>query len=90
MHTFSNTRSRADLLAPIYIPDVLPSDISASRGDFSFAAGSFEEVYGKENGSLLLLSFPKCRYIYIRETEMAGTGGRVAEAWDAVVTVRIL
>ncbi|KAM0756073.1 N2227-domain-containing protein [Meredithblackwellia eburnea MCA 4105] len=45
LHSFSNIRSRTDLLKPILIPDVLPSDIANSRGDFSFAAGTFEEVY---------------------------------------------
>jgi carnosine N-methyltransferase len=43
-------RSSSDLLTPILIPDVLPSDVSSSEGDFSFAAGDFLEVYGNAPG----------------------------------------
>ncbi|GAA6003773.1 uncharacterized protein JCM10292_003369 [Rhodotorula paludigena] len=51
LHSFSNIRSRADLLEPCWIPDVDPSEIAAARGDFSFAAGDFLELYGDSPGS---------------------------------------
>ncbi|GJN90547.1 hypothetical protein Rhopal_003559-T1 [Rhodotorula paludigena] len=51
LHSFSNIRSRADLLEPCWIPDVDPSEIAAARGDFSFAAGDFLELYGGSPGS---------------------------------------
>ncbi|KAL8281047.1 hypothetical protein RQP46_006405 [Phenoliferia psychrophenolica] len=52
LHSFSNIRSRKDLLTPVLLPDVLPSVIaSSSKGDFSFAAGAFEEVYGNDSES---------------------------------------
>lgn len=45
LHSFSNSRSASDLLAPVPIPDVLPSDVEDSQGDFSFASGDFLQVY---------------------------------------------
>lgn len=45
LHSFSNSRSRDDLLAPVMIPDVLPSLIEGGAADFSFAAGDFLQVY---------------------------------------------
>ena len=51
LHSFSNSRSAADLVAPILVPDILPSGIDGGDGragapDFSFAAGDFLQVYG--------------------------------------------
>ncbi|KAK4054482.1 hypothetical protein OIV83_000976 [Microbotryomycetes sp. JL201] len=37
-----------DLLAPVTLPDVLPSDTKGSLGDFSFAAGDWLEIYSKD------------------------------------------
>ncbi|ORY89407.1 N2227-like protein-domain-containing protein [Leucosporidium creatinivorum] len=51
LHSFSNFRNSTDLLAPVQIPDVLPSDVGETRGDFSFAAGDFLEVYRDEHGT---------------------------------------
>ncbi|GAA5820698.1 hypothetical protein JCM3770_001457 [Rhodotorula araucariae] len=51
LHTFSNIRSREDLLAPCYLPDVRPDEIAGSAADFSFAAGDFLELYGGAPGS---------------------------------------
>lgn len=51
LHSFSNIRSRADLLAPCLLPDVAPSDIAGSEAEFSFAAGDFLEVYGDAPGA---------------------------------------
>ncbi|BGO99784.1 hypothetical protein NBRC10513v2_004011 [Rhodotorula toruloides] len=51
LHSFSNIRSREDLLAPCLIPDVAPSDIAGGEAEFSFAAGDFLEVYGDAPGS---------------------------------------
>ncbi|GEM09728.1 UPF0586 protein C9orf41-like protein [Rhodotorula toruloides] len=51
LHSFSNIRSREDLLAPCLIPDVAPSDIAGGEAEFSFAAGDFLEVYGDSPGS---------------------------------------
>lgn len=48
LHSFSNSRSREDLLTPVLVPDVLPSSIEGGLADFSFAAGDFLEVYGGE------------------------------------------
>ncbi len=49
LHSFSNSRSTADLLAPVMVPDVLPSEIDGGLADFSFAAGDFLQVYGGED-----------------------------------------
>ncbi|KAG9301652.1 hypothetical protein G9A89_016722 [Geosiphon pyriformis] len=46
IHSFSNIQSSEDQLRPIYIPDVLPSDLP-STSDFSMVAGDFVEVYGE-------------------------------------------
>lgn len=52
LHSFSNVRDRTDLLTPSWIPDVDPSQIvdkdddGLERGEFSFAAGDFLELYG--------------------------------------------
>ncbi|GAA6014698.1 hypothetical protein JCM11491_000197 [Sporobolomyces phaffii] len=51
LHSFSNIRSKEDLLSPSWIPDVSPNEIvdneqSGPKGDFSFAAGDFLELYG--------------------------------------------
>ncbi|GAA5850583.1 hypothetical protein JCM8547_001920 [Rhodosporidiobolus lusitaniae] len=51
IHTFSNTRTKADLLEPVYVPDVNPEEISGSEAEFSFAAGDFLELYGEDEGS---------------------------------------
>ncbi|GAA5820008.1 hypothetical protein JCM11251_005445 [Rhodosporidiobolus azoricus] len=51
IHSFSNTRTKADLLEPCYIPDVNPEEIAGSGADFSFAAGDFLELYGDASGS---------------------------------------
>lgn len=55
LHSFSNRRSKEDLLKPSHLPDVLPSDLITSGGDFSFAAGDFLELYSDETGSTWLL-----------------------------------
>lgn len=64
IHSFSNHRSRRDLLAPASIPDVVPSDLGDSKGDFSFAAGDFVEIYGggRQTGKASH-SFARGRYI---------------------------
>ncbi|GAA5874463.1 hypothetical protein JCM16303_005861 [Sporobolomyces ruberrimus] len=54
LHSFSNIRNKEDLLTPSWIPDVSPNEIVESvagkggetKGDFSFAAGDFLELYG--------------------------------------------
>ncbi|GAA5983692.1 hypothetical protein JCM11641_000935 [Rhodosporidiobolus odoratus] len=51
LHSFSNTRSKADLLTPCYIPDVAPDEIAGGEADFSFAAGDFLELYDNAPGS---------------------------------------
>ncbi|GAA5916907.1 hypothetical protein JCM8208_005481 [Rhodotorula glutinis] len=60
LHSLSNVRSNADLLAPSYIPDVRPDEIAApapgkgtdatttTTATFSFAAGEFVELYGAD------------------------------------------
>lgn len=53
LHSFSNIRSTSDLLTPLTIPDVLPSDVGETQGDFSFAAGDFLEIYRSEHGALV-------------------------------------
>jgi carnosine N-methyltransferase len=45
VHSFSNIRDSEQQLAPICIPDVLPSSIPLTA-DFSMVAGDFIEVYG--------------------------------------------
>ncbi|CEQ39662.1 SPOSA6832_01221, partial [Sporobolomyces salmonicolor] len=54
LHSFSNIRNKDDLLVPSWIPDVAPSEIAEgpeeTRGDFSFAAGDFLELYGDAPG----------------------------------------
>ncbi|GAA5825913.1 hypothetical protein JCM5353_004551 [Sporobolomyces roseus] len=52
LHSFSNIRTKEDLLSPSWIPDVAPNEIvgeegGESKGDFSFAAGDFLELYGE-------------------------------------------
>lgn len=51
LHSFSNIRSREDLLHPCLIPDVAPNDIAGGEAEFSFAAGDFLEVYGDAPGA---------------------------------------
>ncbi|KDN36483.1 N2227-domain-containing protein [Tilletiaria anomala UBC 951] len=46
IHSASNWRTARDMLAPIYIPDVLPNTLP-SQVDFSMVAGEFVEVYSK-------------------------------------------
>lgn len=48
IHSFSNIRTNSDILASVAIPDELPSIITSSPADFSFAAGDFLEVYAGE------------------------------------------
>lgn len=54
LHSLSNARSRHDLLAPSYVPDVRPDAIASagatsdSGAQFSFAAGEFVELYGAD------------------------------------------
>ncbi|GAA5857102.1 hypothetical protein JCM9279_001783 [Rhodotorula babjevae] len=48
LHSLSNVRSRADLLAPSYVPDVRPDLIADLDAQFSFAAGDFVDVYGAD------------------------------------------
>ncbi|PKI82655.1 hypothetical protein MVES_003460 [Malassezia vespertilionis] len=47
VHSVSNWRSATEMLAPVEIPDVLPSTLPEDA-EFSMAAGSFVEVYAKE------------------------------------------
>ncbi|GAA5940830.1 uncharacterized protein JCM15063_000892 [Sporobolomyces koalae] len=70
LHSFSNIRSKHDLLSPSWIPDVAPNaivdgdeDDDTPKGDFSFAAGDFLELYGG-----------------------VGTDGSYEADWDACVT----
>ncbi|GAA6038143.1 hypothetical protein JCM8097_005756 [Rhodosporidiobolus ruineniae] len=51
IHSFSNTRTREDLLEPCYVPDVDPNEIADGEADFSFAAGDFLELYGEGTGA---------------------------------------
>ncbi|BGP16379.1 hypothetical protein JCM10213_004922 [Rhodosporidiobolus nylandii] len=51
IHSFSNTRSKEDLLRPCFIPDVAPDEIAGGEADFSFAAGDFLELYGCDQGT---------------------------------------
>lgn len=63
LHSLSNIRSKQDLLAPCYIPDVNPNEIAGGPADFSFAAGDFLEVYGDGPGpSLCLMKEPGSRH----------------------------
>lgn len=50
IHSFSNIRSTEQQLKPIYIPDVVPSNIPPTA-DFSMAAGEFVEVYRGDDSS---------------------------------------
>lgn len=45
VHTFSNVRHHAHIIAPITIPDVRPGDLP-DPSDFSLVAGDFIEIYG--------------------------------------------
>jgi carnosine N-methyltransferase len=47
IHSFSNLISKQDVLTPISVPDVLPSNLP-SNVDFSMTAGEFIEVYSNE------------------------------------------
>ncbi|KIJ28313.1 hypothetical protein M422DRAFT_270459, partial [Sphaerobolus stellatus SS14] len=47
VHSFSNQLSNINLLRPVTIPDVLPSDLP-NGSDFSLVAGDFEEIYGAQ------------------------------------------
>jgi carnosine N-methyltransferase len=80
IHSFSNHRSRQDLLSPASIPDVLPTDLGSSRGDFSFAAGDFVEIYGagRQTGKMDL-KIP-CQ----EDTETFAC--HTLAQWDSVVT----
>jgi carnosine N-methyltransferase len=44
IHVFSNILNSQDVLAPIAVPDVLPSNLPPNV-DFSMVAGEFLEVY---------------------------------------------
>ncbi|KAE8239079.1 hypothetical protein A4X13_0g8260 [Tilletia indica] len=46
VHSASNWRSARDMLQPVFVPDVLPSDLPDGV-DFSMVAGEFVEVYGR-------------------------------------------
>lgn len=50
IHSFSNIRDTEQQLAPIKIPDVLPSSLPPTA-DFSMVAGDFIEVYGDNDKS---------------------------------------
>ncbi|THH19544.1 hypothetical protein EW146_g1640 [Bondarzewia mesenterica] len=45
VHSFSNLPTRAAMLRPVTIPDVLPGDLPP-ESNFSLIAGDFEEIYG--------------------------------------------
>lgn len=47
VHSSSNWRHAKDMLRPVRIPDINPSDLP-SHVDFSMVAGEFVEVYSKE------------------------------------------
>ncbi len=47
IHSFSNIVFSDDQLKPIFIPDILPSDVPPNS-NFSMVAGDFVEVYGEE------------------------------------------
>ncbi|KAF8523696.1 N2227-domain-containing protein [Hysterangium stoloniferum] len=47
IHSFTNNLCAEDLLRPVTIPDVLPSDLPEGS-DFSLVAGDFEEIYGAQ------------------------------------------
>ncbi|CAG8579542.1 7898_t:CDS:2 [Funneliformis caledonium] len=47
IHSFSNIVCSDDQLKPIFIPDILPSNIPPNS-NFSMVAGDFIEVYGEE------------------------------------------
>ncbi|TNY18323.1 N2227-domain-containing protein [Rhodotorula diobovata] len=53
LHSFSNIRTSADLLAPCYLPDVRTDEIArpGSEAEFSFAAGDFLDLYADAPGS---------------------------------------
>ncbi|KAK7055822.1 carnosine N-methyltransferase [Favolaschia claudopus] len=48
VHSFSNVVSDQDMMRPITIPDILPSDLPPGS-NFSLIAGDFEEIYGAES-----------------------------------------
>jgi carnosine N-methyltransferase len=50
IHSFSNIKSDEQQLAPIRIPDTLPSGLPPSV-DFSMVAGDFIEVYGQQENN---------------------------------------
>ncbi|KAL3901633.1 MAG: hypothetical protein SGCHY_000456 [Lobulomycetales sp.] len=50
IHSLNNCYSNGDVLAPVRIPDVLPSEnLQRISAEFSMSAGEFVEVYGKES-----------------------------------------
>ena len=50
IHNLSNCMDSKDLLKGIRIPDVVPSvELEGSTADFSFGAGEFCQVYGKDS-----------------------------------------
>lgn len=59
LHSFSNIRTSADLLAPCYLPDVRTDEIArpGSEAEFSFAAGDFLDLYADAPGEF---SFVRC------------------------------
>lgn len=93
LHSFSNIRNKEDLLTPSWIPDVSPNEIVESvdgkggetKGDFSFAAGDFLELYGGDAAGTSSQTpgsteFREC-FAHLR-----GSHGFLAADWDACVT----
>ncbi|CDS13701.1 hypothetical protein LRAMOSA05875 [Lichtheimia ramosa] len=50
VHSFSNIRLSSEQLAPVRVPDIVPSNLP-STVDFSMAAGEFVEVYGDDDNN---------------------------------------
>lgn len=63
LHSFSNSRSIADLLSPVLIPDVLPGSIDGGPADFSFAAGDFLQIYRSPSEAASWDSLVTCFFI---------------------------
>lgn len=57
IHSFSNFRTKNDLLQAVRIPDVSPDEIAESDAEFSFAAGDFLDVYMKQEWDAVLTCF---------------------------------
>jgi carnosine N-methyltransferase len=62
VHSSSNWRTAQDMLRPVCIPDVNPSDLP-SHVDFSMVAGEFVEVYSKEAESKRWNAVATCFFI---------------------------